>query len=616
MMKKFSVGYGFLLIAVFLTAGGLHALAASEITIKASAPKVVAMGQQFRLVYEINTRGGKFTPPELKDFEILMGPSTSYSESTQIINGRISRHVSYTYTYILQPLKEGDFVIPPARLSLKGKVYESGPVRITVVKGNQPARSGAGSGSQGGRAAAAPAAGNGSSSNLYVRMIVDKTKVYLGEPVAVTVKIFSRVSLTGFEEVDMPEFDGFLKQEIPTPNLTSLQREYINGVAYNTGVIQRYLLFPQTTGDIKIDPVKIVCLVRKRVHSSPGGFFDDFFDSYQTVRQPILSAPLTIHVKPLPAGAPADFSGAVGTFGLDATLDKDSLKVNDAVTLKVRISGNGNLKLIQAPKIDFPPDFESYDPKVVSRIKNTVHGATGYKQFEYLMIPRHAGKYRIPPVVFSYFDPAAGRYKTLRTPAFTVTVKKGEGETGTQVITGGDKEALKFLGKDIRYIHTGPIRLKKAGYSLFDTWLFKAFYLVLLLLFLVVVFAYRRHRKVMGDQQRVRNRKANKVARKRLKVAGQHLRRGDQSGFYEEVLKALWGYLSDKMLLPVSDLTQETAARALEERGVSKELIERLLRVIDRCEYARYAPESDAGAAMDKLYEETVAVISELEQKL
>jgi hypothetical protein len=446
-------------------------------------------------------------------------------------------------------------------------------------------------------------------------MIVNKTSVYQGEPVAVTVKIFSRVSLTGFEEVDMPEFDGFLKQEIPTPNLTSLQREYIDGVAYNTGVIQRYLLFPQTTGDIRIDPVKIVCLVRKRMRSSPGGFFDDFFDSYQTVRQPIVSPPLTIHVKPLPPGAPENFSGAVGTFGLDASLDKLSLKVNDAVTLKVRISGNGNLKLVQPPKIDFPPDFETYDPKVVSRIKNTVHGATGYKQFEYLMIPRHAGKYRIPPVEFSYFDPSAGEYKRLRTPAFTLEVQKGEEEGGVPVITGGDKEELRYLGKDIRYIYTKPIRLKKAGYTLFDTWYFKAFYLVTLLLFLIVVFAYRRHRKVMGDQQRVRNRKANKVARKRLRVAGQHLKMGDRAGFYEEVLKAVWGYLSDKMLLPLSDLTRESAARALEERGITKDMIERLIRVIDQCEYARYAPEGESGA-MDKLYEEAVAIISELEQKL
>ncbi len=609
-MKRFIAAYGVLWFVVLAGGGSLHA-ADKEIRIKASAPKVVSVGQQFRLVYEINTKGGKFRAPDLKDFEILMGPSTSYSESTQIINGKISRHVSYTYTYILQAMKEGDYLIPPARLSLKGRVIESGPVRITVVKGSQPATTG-----QGGSRSGAPAGGaTTASSNLYVRMIVDKTKVYIGEPVAVTVKIFSRVSLTGFEEVDMPEFDGFLKQEIPTPNLTSLQREYIDGVAYNTGVIQRYLLFPQTTGDIKIDPVKIICLVRKKVHASPGGFFDDFFDSYQTVRQPVLSNPLTIHVKPLPAGAPKNFAGAVGTFGLDASVDKLLLKVNDAVTLKVRISGNGNLKLIQPPKIDFPPDFEAYDPKVVSRIKNTIHGATGYKQYEYLMIPRHAGKYRIPPVEFSYFDPAAGAYKKLRTPAFTLEVQKGEEGAGSTMIRSGDKEELKYLGNDIRYIYTKPIHLKRSGYNLFDTWYFRIFYVVTLFLFLIVVFAYRRHRKVMGDQQRVRNRKANKVAKKRLKVAGIHMKQGDRAGFYEEVLKAVWGYLSDKMLLPLSDLTRDTAARALEEKEISKDLIERLIRVIDQCEFARYAPEGESGA-MDRLYEETVEIISELEQKL
>ena len=606
-MTKWIVKYvSGMLLGILLVGGG--SLSAQEITIRASAPKVVTLGQQFRLVYEINTKGGKFIPPKLDDFEVLMGPSTSYSQSTQIINGHISTHVSYTYTYILQPLKPGDFTIPPARLSLKGKVYESNPVKITVVKGSSgQGTSGAQRTTNTGQVAA--------NSNLFVRMISDKKEVFLGEPVAVTVKIFSRVSLTGFEEVDMPEFNGFLKQEIPTPNLTSLQREYIDGVAYNTGVIQRYLLFPQTTGDITIEPVKIVCLVRKRMHASPGGFFDDFFDTYQTVRQPIFSNKLKIHVKPLPPGAPQDFNGAVGTFGLDASVDKMKLKVNDAVTLKVRISGNGNLKLIEAPRIDFPPDFETYDPKVVTRIKNTVHGATGYKQFEYLMIPRHAGKYRIPPVSFSYFDPVQKSYKTLRTPAFTLEVLKGEEGAGTQVIVSGDKEALKFLGKDIRYIYTKPIRLKRAGYTLFGTLFFPLYYLGMFLLFLAVVMVYRHRRKVMGDHQRVRNRKANKVAKRRLRKAGQYLKSGDKSGFYEEVLRAMWGYLSDKMFLPMSDLTRERAAAALESRGVGKDLIERLMRVIDQCEFARYAPEGDTGA-MDKLYKEAVEIISQLEQKL
>ncbi len=590
-------------LGFFFPAG---ALTAQEVTIKASAPKVVSLNQQFRLVYEINTRGGKFIPPELKDFEVLMGPSTSYSESTQIINGRISRHVSYTYTYLLQPTKTGDFTIPPARLQLKGKVYESGPVKITVVQGNNTQQA---TGSTGKSTAGS------ASSNLYVRMIVDKNEVYLGEPVVVTVKIFSRVSLTGFEEVDMPEFNGFLKQEIPTPNLTSLQREYIDGVAYNTGVIQRYLLFPQTTGELKVDPVKIVCLVRKRVHASPGGFFDDFFDTYQTVRQPIFSNRLKIRVKPLPSGAPEGFRGAVGTFGLDASVDKTTLRVNDAVTLKVRISGNGNLKLVEAPSIDFPPDFETYDPKVVTHIKNTVHGATGYKQFEYLMIPRHAGKYRIPPVTFSYFDPVQKSYKTLRTPAFTLQVRKGEEESGTQVVVSGDKEQVKYLGKDIRYIYTRPMRLKKEGYTLFGTLFFRLFFLVIFFLFVLVVLISRHRRRMLGDQRRVRNRKANKVARKRLKKAGSYLKTNDKAGFYEEVLRAMWGYLSDKMLLPLSDLTRESAAAALESQGISKDLIERLLRVIDQCEFARYAPEGESGA-MDKLYKEAVEVISELEEKL
>jgi len=593
--------------------GALTSAAEDKYHISASAPETVTLGRQFRVVFEINTRSGKFIPPDFSNFDILMGPSTSYSQSTEIINGKISSHISYTYTYILQPKTVGTFTIAPAKLKIKGQVIESNALKITVVKG---AASPAAQGN-------APAAGSSqskitttsSNSGLFVKVLVDKTRVYQGEAVVVTVKIYSRVNLTGLEEVDIPEFNGFLKQEIPTPELRSLQREYINGVAYGTGVIQRYLLFPQTTGDIKIDPAKVVCLVRERVHISSDPFFDDFFGNYRTVRKTILSNRVTIHVDPLPAGAPPGFKGAVGTFGLDASVDKTTLKANDAVTLKVKISGNGNLKLIEPPKVEFPPDFETYDPKITTRINNTVHGETGYKQFEFLMIPRHAGKYRIPSVEFSYFDPSSKAYKILKTPAFTLNVLKGDQTETGQVIAGGGQEALKYLGKDIRYIYSKPIKLKPAGYTLFGTWKFYLVYILSLFFFLLTIIIRNRYLKSKGDIQRVRNRKANKMARKRLKTAGQFLKKENQSGFYEEVLKAVWGYLSDKLSLPLSDLTRETAAETLKKQNVEKDTIEKLIRVIDQCEFARYAPESSTGP-MDKLYEEAVSVISELEEKL
>ena len=591
-----------IILIVWILGGVAVTGAPKDIQINASAPETVTLGQQFRLVFEINTKEGKFLPPDLSDFDVLMGPSTSYSQSTQIINGHITSSVSYTYTYILQPKQVGTFVIQPGRLKIRNREIGSNALKITVVKGSTtPTPSG--------QTVTAP------DNNLFVKIIVNKTHVVQGEAVVATVKIYSRVNLTGFEEVDMPEFDGFLKQEIPTPNLTALQREYINGQAYGTGIIQRFLLFPQTTGDIKIDPVKIVCLIRQRAHAAPGGFFDNFFDSYQTVRKPVLSKPVIIHVTRLPAGAPPVFKGAVGTFGLDASLDKTSLKVNDAVTLKVKISGNGNLKLIEPPKVEFPPDFENYDPKITSNIKNTTHGATGYKQFEYLMIPRHAGNYRIPSIVFSYFDLSSVAYKTLKTPAFPLTVRKGTTPETQQIITGGGQEALKYLGKDIHYIYNNPIKLKPAGYTLYGTWGFCLVYILSLFLFIMAVWIRHRYLKVIGDQQRVRNRKANKVAGKRLKTAGQYLRKGDKNQFYEEVLKAVWGYLSDKLTLPLSDLTRETAFEVLKNRNIDKDSIEKLMRVIDQCEFARYAPEEKEGP-MDKLYQDAVSVISELEQKL
>lgn len=585
---------------------------AQGIRINASAPEVVSVGQQFRLVYDINTRDGKFIPPDLGDFEVLMGPSTSYSQSTQIINGKISSHVSYTYTYILQAVKQGEFTIAPATLQLKKETVQSNALKIKVVAGTQQQNTQpAASGSGGGQPATTSAAGK----NLFVKLIVNKRHVYLGEPLAVTVKIFSRVNLTGIEEAKIPEFDGFLKQEIPTPQLKSLQREFVDGEAYGTGVLARYLLFPQKTGTLEINPVKIICLVQQRVRTGPQSFFDDFFDSYQTVRQPILSNRQKIEVEPLPPGAPQGFKGAVGSFGLDVSADKSILNVNDAVNLTVKISGTGNLKLIEPPVIDFPPDFEVYDPKITANINNTVNGASGSKKFEYIMIPRHAGNYRISPIQFVYFDPQEKAYRTLRTPAVNLTVNKGEDTGAAPVVAGLSKEAVQYLGKDIRYIYNKPFRLHEPDKTILDLLWYKLMWTLIPVLYILVYILYRISVKQKKDVVRLKNRRANRMAKKRLKKAGMHLKKKEENEFYEETLKALWGYLSDKLGLPVSDLTREKAEKMLKSYGISSELIEQLIFVLDQCEFARYAPEGKK-LQNDKLYREALEVISTLEQKL
>lgn len=583
---------------------------AQEIRVKASAPEVVAVGQQFRLVYEINTREGKFVPPPLDDFEVLMGPSTSYSQSTQIINGKISSQVSYTYTYILAAMKEGEYTLPPATLQLKKKTVQSDPLKITVVASGQQNQ--AAPAQPGQPSTQTPVNKN---KDLFVRLLVNKKEVYLGEPVAVTLKIYSRVNLTGIEEVKLPGLDGFLKQDIPTPQLKALQREYIDGELYGTGVMARYLLFPQKTGKIEIDPVQVNCLVQKRVRSGPGGFFDDFFDSYQNVRQPVLSGREEITVKPLPPGAPEGFKGAVGSFGLDISTDKNTLQVNDAVNLTVTVSGRGNLKLIEPPVIDFPPDFEVYDPKITADIKNTVNGATGSKKFEYIMIPRHAGKFRISPVKFVYFDPQSEAYKTLRTPAVNIEVARGEDSGSVPVVSGLSKEALRVLGKDIRYIYNQPFKLRKADHTLLDETWYGLTWIILTFLFVLLFIVHRVLRKQRDDVRQLKNRRANRVAKKRLRTAGTLLAKGEETRFHEEILRALWGYLSDKLGLPVSDLSREKAGRILKSYHVPDEQVERLIFVLDQCEFARYAPE---GKKMqnDKLYREAIQVITELEQKL
>ncbi|MCD6565910.1 MAG: protein BatD [Bacteroidales bacterium] len=584
-----------------------------DIKFSVSAPKVVAVGEQFRLIYSLNSKANKFSAPEFDDFYVIAGPSTSYNQSTQIINGKVTRNVSYTYTYILQSTREGKFTIPPAIVVVNKKQYSANSLQIEVIKGkNQSQTKASATQSQINQGLA-----NIGNEDLFVRVLVNKSNVYQGAYLVATVKIYSRVNLSGFEKVDLPDFNGFYMQEIEIPQLTSLERENINGQIYGTGVIKKYLLFPQYSGNIVIEPVEIECLVQQTVPRASQSFFDDFFsfNSVRNTKKIILSPEVNINVKPLPAGAPSSFSGTVGSVNMIAGPDKSSVKENDAVTFKITLKGTGNLKLAEAPIVDFPPDFETYDPKVSTNLKAGISGTTGSKTFEYLVIPRHAGNYRIAPVKYSFFDPVSRKYKSLSSEEFLIEVSKGEkGEDGN-IISGFTKEEVRYLGKDIRFIITGPIKVKEKGKIIFGTSLFLLVHTGLFLLFFLVYILVRYSTKRNANVILLRNRRANKQAKKRLKIAGREMRANNAKGFFEEVLKALWGYMSDKLSIPVSELSQENIRQSINEKTVDKKFVDEFIELVDTCEYAQYAPAGES-FLLEDIYQKAINVISKLEQGL
>jgi BatD DUF11 like domain len=582
-----------------------------EISVVADYPEVVRAGEQFTVSWTINSGGGEFSEPSFAGFYKLMGPQTSYSSSTQIINGKISRETSYTYVYYIQALKEGKFVIPPASITVKNKTYYSDSLRIQVLgSGNiQQNLQGGGRNTEDDQAEV-------TGDEIFVNLSLDKRDAFIGENIGVTVKLYTRVDVSGINEIKYPGFEGFLKTDLETPPLTSLQRESVNGTIYGTGVVQRFLLYPQVPGEITIDPVQISVLIRQKTGQSDP-FFGDFFSTYTTVPKVVLSKPVRVKVNPLPGTKPDDFSGIAGKITLNSSLNKDTVNVNDAVNLKIVIAGIGNLKMAGAPEMNLPADLEVYDPKVTDDLKNSMNGTTGQKTFEYLLIPRHYGDFTIPPVTYSFFNVGSKQYERIKTPELHFHARKGtdQNTTGITVYGGVSKEDVKYLGKDIRFISSKQGSLRKAGNLFASNRSFYSAYAFALIVFLVILFIRREHIRRNSDISAVRNRKAGKVAGKRLREAEKCLKENQSDKFYEEILKALWGYLSDKLNIPVSELNLSNAVNTLTEKGIAEEEVSNLASVIDKCEFARFAPSSSAEEA-GKIYNEAARFIRLFENSI
>jgi hypothetical protein len=586
-------------------------VAGQDISVKVEYPAVVTAGQQFNLMWTVNSGGGEFSAPSFSGFYKLMGPQTSYSSSTQIINGKMSHQTSYTYVYFLQAVKEGKYVIPPATFTLKSKTYVSDSLFIEVVSNSSQKQNV----SSGANTKENESDVELSGSDIFVNLTLNRKEVYLGEHIVATVKIYTRVNISGINEIKFPSFNGFLKSDLATPPLTSLQQENVNGTIYGTGVVQQFLLYPQITGEINIDPVQISVLIQQKSGQSDP-FFGDFFSSYQTIPRAAASQAIKVKVKPLPGIKPDDFSGVVGKLDLEAVLNKDSVNVNDAVNFKITISGSGNLKIATTPLLKLSPDIEVYDPKILDEIKNGLSGTSGQKSFEFLLIPRHYGDFTIPSITYSYFNTSTGKYEKLTTEEFHFHARKGsEQNTGITVYGGVAKEDVKYLGKDIRFIKSGSGKLTKSANIILSKRSFYSAYAFALFAFLVILFLRREHIKRNSDLSLVRNRKAGKVAVKRLRTASICLKNEQIDKFYEEILKAIWGYLSDKLNIPVSDLTRNNAIASLSERGIDKDRIKNLNSILDACEYARFAP-SASGTEAATIYDGASQFIKSVENSI
>jgi hypothetical protein len=581
-----------------------------EVKFEAYAPNLVSIGEQFRLTYSITKQPTSCSLPDIKGFEILAGPSTSHSTSVEVVNGKVSQSEIITYTYILEASKEGKYTIDAATAVVSNGEVKSNPITIEVVKqtnGSQQQQ-----GQNPNQQEQTESSGALPNSELFVTVEANRRSVYLGEPIVATLKLYTRVNIAGFEDAKLPSFNGFWSQEIETPSSFSYQRENVNGVIYSTAIIKKFLLFPQKNSTLEIDPFEWVVVYQLRSNRSQS-LFDDFFGSVENYRKRLISKPISISIKDLPINAPESFKGGVGTFKIEPTLDKKKVKTNEAVTLKVKVFGTGNIKLVESPKIEFPSSFEVFDPKTTDKIANTSQGASGYKVFEYVAIPRTPGDFTIPPVEFTYFDPVKGQYITLKSTEFEVKVTSDGADSGNVSNFGYGKEDIKFIGKDIRFIKTKKIGEQPFSGYFMGSGLFYFIIILLLTSFGALMYWMSKHQKEMSNITLIRNKKANKVARRRLLVAESHLKVNNRELFFEEIHKAMWGYLSDKLSIPLSNLTSDNARLELKAKEIDDVDIEEFMRIISVCEFARFAPANDT-SEMNLLYDSAHLLISKLEQ--
>lgn len=615
-------------IILFLMLAPLWLWAQDDPTLTVSAKKQVMVGERFQVVFEANAEGKNFSAPSFEGFTVVGGPFTSTSSSFQMVNGSMSHSVKCTYTFALQAYQEGTFHVGSATLNVKGKKISSEPFDIKVIPddGSHAAPSGGDASTGQGRSQQNTNDPQVSGKDLFLNVIPSKKSVYVGDQVVLTYKIYTKVPVSSLSVERMPSYAGFWTKDI-SDNTNSLRQssEYINGIEYTTAEVQKIVVVPQRAGKLTLDPMIIECVAQVRTESNRQrsmdpfeAFFNDpFFNRNITnVKKELTSQTLNLEVKSLPEnGKPASFAGAVGNYNFKSEIDKTELSTNEAFTLTLTVSGTGNVELLQMPTPVFPPDFEVYDPKVTTSVNPTSNGLSGTKKAEFLVIPRRAGNFTIPAVEFSYFNPANETYQSLQSEPYEIKVEKGAGSDDGGGIYASNQEDIKYLGSDVRHIMTGDAHLKPTSTVFFGSSAYYVALLALLVLFIVLLFVLKKREQLTKDTAANRNRKADKVARGRLKNAYQFLKAKDQEKFYIEMSQALWGYIADKTGIERSKLSMDTVSETMKAKNVPDELTQQFVDTLNNCEFARFAPGS-AEEKMDDLYQRGIDVISKAEKVL
>ncbi|MBO7468801.1 MAG: protein BatD [Bacteroidales bacterium] len=597
------------IVLFLMTAFALKAQ--DDVSFKVICKKQVSVGEQFQVSYELNSDGKNFESPNFNNFEIVGGPFSSSSSSVQIINGSVTKTNTHTYSFYLKAIKEGNFTIPAATITVNKQKVKSTTAEILVTKNSSTSGS----------------SNSGAVSNakdVFLEATTNKKSAYLGEQLILTYKIYYTVPILSPSISKAPSYSGFWTKDISDNNGVLQQSSIIrNNQEYHVATVQEIVLIPQKSGTLTIDPLNISCIAQiKQERQQQRGYdpFENFFgdimgSSYTNVKKELISQPIDIEVKPLPAkDKPASFKGAVGQFTYTSKIDKTEMKSNDAFTITYTVSGKGNIDLLELPRPNFPPDFEVYDPKITTNTKNNSFGLSGSKKAEYVVIPRVSGDFTLNPTEFSYFDPTKNKYVVLESDKYELKVARSANEGSSGIIYAGGQEAIKIVGNDINHIMSDG-KLQKRGALLFASPLYFIIIIVLIAVFAIALVINKRINKFNQNKVLVRNRKATKIAKKRLNNAYNYLKIKDQGHFYEEFSQALWGYISDKLNISRSQLSMDTVKEMMESKNVPEDITNEFIDSLNSCEFARFAP-GDPDKKMEDLYEKGLEVITKAEKNL
>lgn len=593
----------FLILFLTWNALGLAAYSQNAVLQALVSKTTVSEGERFRLEYKFNGSGDEFAPPKFEGFRILSGPNQS--TSMQFINGRSSYSISYSY--VLMALKEGNYTIPAATIKSGANIISSNELNINVLKGSAKAQND-------GNSAESKSGGNSDiERGLFIKATVNNTEPYLGEQLIVTYKLYFNYNIVDNSFTTLPSLNGFWSEDIDIKTNTR-DTEVLNGVRYNVATLKSAILVPQRSGDLEIDPLSMDLVIQQPIQSNSRSLFDQFFGNYKNVKVSVSSKPLKIKVKDLPSGKPAGFDGAVGDYQIKLKADRTEVMTNEAINVSIEFSGKGNLKILTKPTPDFPSDFEVYDPKVKDNISSNASGMSGSRYYEYLIIPRHKGDYTLNPISFSYFNPRTSKYVTLNTGELQFKIQKGqEDATNSESFVGTNKEEIKLLGSDIRFIKTNTV-LSPMNYSFFGSVWHYILWLLPLPLFILARKLKQRYTALRNDEVYMRRSKASKMAEKRLSAARKIINSGNDKQFYEEIFKAMYGFIIDKFNIPQSEINKDRIREKLNSVGINQDLISRTEELLTKCEMARFAPVNEV--SHEDVYNEASVLLSSIQKQI